>query len=129
MENSPTGNNRSGSIEYPEGPKRVHYRTGSNRNSIPIHKSSSWRNRMGTSHSRHQEKIIKNYYQNRDAIGLQKAQEAITELYLSEGKKRATIWKRLTSHLEKIGMKPDQIERLRESDDPAKVAEAIQKYA
>ncbi len=83
---------------------------------------------MSASHSRHQEKIIKNYYQNRDAIGLQKAQEAITELYLSEGKKRATIWKRLVSHLEKIGMKPEQIRSLQASDDPAKVAEAIQKY-
>ncbi|QDV61530.1 hypothetical protein [Crateriforma conspicua] len=77
----------------------------------------------------YQDKIIKNYYQNRDAIGLQKAQEAITELYLSEGKKRETIWKRLESHLEKIGLKPEQIKKLRAADDPAKVAEAIQKFA
>ena len=78
--------------------------------------------------TRHQEKIIRNYYQNRDAIGLQKAQEAITELYLAEGKKRETVWKRLASHLEKVGMKPDQIERLRSADDPAAVAEALQRY-
>lgn len=84
---------------------------------------------MPTNRSPYQEKIIKNYYRNRDAIGLQKAQEAITELYLAEGKKRETIWKRLVSHLEKIGMKPTQIEQLRQSDDPAKVAEAIKKYA
>ncbi|WP_168566418.1 hypothetical protein [Crateriforma spongiae] len=77
----------------------------------------------------YQDKIIKNYYQNRDAIGLQKAQEAITELYLSEGKKRETIWKRLESHLEKIGLKSEQIKKLRAADDPAKVAEAIQKFA
>lgn len=84
---------------------------------------------MPNDRSPYQEKIIKNYYRNRDAIGLQKAQEAITELYLAEGKKRETVWKRLVSHLEKIGMKPAQIEQLRKSDDPAKVAEAIQKYA
>lgn len=83
---------------------------------------------MSASSSRHQEKIIKNYYRNRDAIGLQKAQEAITELYLSEGKKRAQVWKRLLSHLEKVGMKPEQIKNLHESDDPAKVAEALKKY-
>ncbi|MGB7343545.1 MAG: hypothetical protein WBD20_05000 [Pirellulaceae bacterium] len=78
-------------------------------------------------HSRHQEKIIKNYYQNRDSIGLQKAQEAVSELYLSEGKKRATVWKRLVSHLEKAGMKADQIKHLQEKDDPALVAEALAK--
>ena len=77
----------------------------------------------------HQEKIIRRYYDNRDAIGLQKSQEAITELYLAETpKKRETIWKRLVSHLEKVGMKPDQIQHLRDSDDPAKVAEALKKY-
>ena len=83
---------------------------------------------MPAERSRHQERIIKNYYQNRDAIGLQKASEAVTELYLSEGKKRETVWKRLVSHLEKVGMSAKQIEHLRAEDDPAKVAEALQKY-
>ena len=80
-------------------------------------------------HSRHQERIIKNYYKNRDAIGLQKAQEAVTELYLSEGKKRAQVWKRLAGHLEKAGLPADQIKHLQEKDDPALVAEALQKIA
>lgn len=77
----------------------------------------------------HQEKIISNYYKNRDAIGLQKAQEAVTELYLSEGKKRAQVWKRLAGHLEKAGMPADQIKHLVEKDDPELVAIAIQKIA
>jgi hypothetical protein len=38
--------------------------------------------------SSHQDKIIRNYYQNRDAIALQRAQELVTELYLASGKKR-----------------------------------------
>lgn len=83
---------------------------------------------MNTQRSRHQEKIIRNYYRNRDAIGLQKAQEAVTELYLSEGKKRATIWKRLASHLEKMGVPEDQIQHLVESDDPEKVANLLKKH-
>ncbi len=82
---------------------------------------------MSANRSAHQEKIIKNYYKNRDSIGIQKAQEAITELYLSQGKKRETIWKRLCSHLEKAGLSEKQIQHLREKDDPAQVAEAIQK--
>ena len=80
-------------------------------------------------HSRHQERIIKNYYQNRDAIGLQKAQESVTELYLSEGKKRAQVWKRLESHLEKIGLSAEQIKHLREQDDPELVANVLKDYA
>lgn len=83
---------------------------------------------MPPEHSRYQEKIIKNYYRNRDAIGLQKAQEAVTELYLSEGKKRETVWKRLVSHLVKMGMPADQIAHLQSEDDPALVAEALKKF-
>ncbi len=83
---------------------------------------------MPPQRSRHQEKIIKNYYQNRDTIGLQKAQEAVTELYLSEGKKRATIWKRLVSHLQKIGLPADQIANLQQQDDPEQVAKVLSKF-
>ena len=83
---------------------------------------------MAQDRTAHQEKIIRNYYRNRDAIGLQKAQEAVGELYLSEGKKRETVWKRLCSHLEKVGMKPAMIEQLRADDNPAKVAKALEKY-
>ena len=83
---------------------------------------------MPAERSRYQNRIIRNYYQNRDAIGLQKAQECVTELYLSEGRKRETIWKRLASHLEKIGLPADQIQHLREQDDPAMVAEALKKF-
>ena len=78
--------------------------------------------------SRHQEKIIRNYYENRDAIGLQKAQEAVTELFLSSGKKRVTIWKHLVSHLGKIGLPEKQIQELQAKDDPAAVAEVLKKF-
>ncbi len=83
---------------------------------------------MSADRTRHQEKIIKNYYRNRDSIGLQKSLEAVTELYLSEGKKREQVWKRLVSHLEKVGLKPDHIEELRTKDDPALVAEVLKKF-
>ncbi len=78
-------------------------------------------------HSRYQEKIIKNYYKNRDSIALQKAQELVTELYLSEGKKRVSVWKRLEGHLEKAGLPKDRIEHLKTQDDPALVASELAK--
>jgi hypothetical protein len=83
---------------------------------------------MTPERSRYQEKVIKNYYRNRDAIGLQKAQEAVGELYLSEGKKRQTVWKRLASHLVKIGVPADQIQHLQEQDDPELVATVLKKF-
>ena len=43
---------------------------------------------MTGNYSKHQQKIIKNYYNNRDAIALQRVQELVTELYLAEGKKQ-----------------------------------------
>lgn len=77
--------------------------------------------------SRYQEKVIKNYYRNRDAIALQKAMEQVTELYLTEGKKRETVWQRLLTNLEKIGLPADRIAHLREKDDPTLIAEELKK--
>lgn len=77
-------------------------------------------------YSRHQQNIIKNYYENRSAISLQRLQELVTELYLAEGKKRARQWKLIAGHLEKIGMKPDRIAMLIEKDDPALIAQLVE---
>ena len=78
--------------------------------------------------SRHQQKIVQNYYRNRDAIALQRLQELVTELYLSEGKKRARHWKIARGHLEKLGVKPSQIDHLVEKDNPELVANLISRF-
>ena len=83
---------------------------------------------MDPSRTRYQEKIIKNYYRNLDAIALQKAMEQVTELYLTDGKKRAQTWTRLIANLEKVGLPADQIKHLQEQDDPALIAEVLKKY-
>lgn len=76
--------------------------------------------------SRHQQKIIKNYYQNRESIALQRVQELTTELYLADGKKREKVWDQLALHLEKLGVPPDRIAHLRSQDKPELVAKLIQ---
>ena len=48
-------------------------------------------------YSKHQQKIIKNYYDNREAISLQRLSELVTELYLAEGKARQKHWKSIVS--------------------------------
>jgi hypothetical protein len=77
-------------------------------------------------YSAHQQKIIKNYYHNRENIAVQRVQELITELYLATGKKREKVWDQLAGHLEKLGTPPDRISHLRAQDKPELVATLIQ---
>lgn len=72
--------------------------------------------------TRYQEKAIRNYYQNREEIALQRLQELVTELYLAEGKAREKHWKHIVTHLEALDVKPAQIENLRSKDNPALIA-------
>lgn len=75
--------------------------------------------------SNYQQKVIKRYYDNSDAIGLQRAQELVSELYLSEGKKRQKVWDALVKNLEKAGVPASQIAHLREQDNPELVAKLL----
>jgi hypothetical protein len=74
----------------------------------------------------YQERAIKNYYNNREAIALQRVQELVTELYLTEGKKRDKHWQNLANHLEKLGIKREQIDHLVAQDNPELVANLVQ---
>lgn len=74
-----------------------------------------------------QQKVIRNYYDNRDGIALQRVQELVTELYLTTGKKREKHWESVTLHLSKLGVKPDVIEHLRSKDNPELVASLVKK--
>ncbi|MEM7781774.1 MAG: hypothetical protein AAF939_13530 [Planctomycetota bacterium] len=75
--------------------------------------------------SKYQQKVIKNYYENRESISLQRAQEIVTELYLSDGKKRQKYWKSLEGHLLKLDVKPAVIDHLIRQDDPQQAATLI----
>lgn len=80
-----------------------------------------------TERTKYQQNIIKNYYENRETISLQRAQEIVTELYLSEGKKRAKYWKSLEGHLLKLEVKQSVIDNLIKQDDPQLAAQLITK--
>ena len=77
--------------------------------------------------SNYQQKIIKNYYQNREAISLQRVQELVTELYLAEGKKRARLWDSLPAHLEKLGIKKSEIDHVVAQEKPELVAKLVER--
>ena len=77
--------------------------------------------------TKHQQNIIRNYYDNRETISLQRAQEIITELYLSDGKKRQKYWKSLEGHLLKLDVKQQVIDNLIAKDDPMQAAKLVEK--
>ncbi len=77
--------------------------------------------------SKYQQNIIRNYYDNRENISLQRAQEIVTELYLSEGKKRQKYWQSLSNHLLKLDVKQQTIDRLIAQDDPQLAAKLVTK--
>ena len=79
--------------------------------------------------TKYQEKIIKNFYRNREDIAVQRLQELVTDLYLSTGKKRQQHWKHIVGHLENLGVPQSQIDHLVKEDDPEKVLKCVEKYA
>jgi hypothetical protein len=75
--------------------------------------------------SPHQQRIIRDYYKNRDAIMLQRLGEMVTDLYLAEGKARQRLWKRIAQALENLEVPAARIEHLVQSDNPSLVADLV----
>ncbi|MCL2005412.1 MAG: hypothetical protein FWG73_04525 [Planctomycetaceae bacterium] len=73
----------------------------------------------------HQQNIIKRYYDHREDIAKQRLSELVTELYLAEGKKRQQVWKRIAAALSQLGIKPDKIEQMVNTDNPVQLAEFL----
>lgn len=77
--------------------------------------------------SSHQDRIIRNYYKNRDEIMLQRLGELVTDLYLAEGKARVKLWSRVGEALGKLGIPKEKVQRIVQSDNPALVANELKK--
>jgi len=75
--------------------------------------------------SPHQQRIIRDYYKNRDAIMLQKLGEMASDLYLAEGKARERLWKRVAQALENLEVPAARIEHIVQSDNPSLVADLL----
>ena len=73
----------------------------------------------------YQQKIIKRYYDNRDDIMHQKLAEMATDLYLTEGKKRTQLWKRVAAALANLGVPQERIDHIVASDNPTFLAKLL----
>lgn len=76
--------------------------------------------------TKYQEKVIKNYYRNQDAILLQKLGEQVTDLYLAEGKARQRKWAQAAASLAKLKVPATRVQHLIDSDNPALLAKLLE---
>ena len=75
--------------------------------------------------SPYQQRVIRDYYKNQDAILLQRLGEMVTDLFLAEGKARARLWDRVAAALEKLNVPGKQIQHIVQSDNPTLLANLL----
>jgi hypothetical protein len=80
---------------------------------------------MDRQYTKFQQKAIKNFYDNRESISLQRLGELVTDLYLAEGKSRGTKWKQIAAALERLGVPKTEIDHLIKKDDPKLLAQKV----
>jgi hypothetical protein len=73
----------------------------------------------------HQQKIIKRYYNNQEVLQQQRLAELVSELYLTQGKKRQRAWEAAAAAMQKLGVPQSRIEHLLKQNNPALVAEVV----
>jgi len=73
----------------------------------------------------YQQRVIRDYYLNRDSILVQRLGDLVSELYLAEGKARRRLWDRVAATLEKLNVPEKQIRHIAESDNPSLLANLL----
>ena len=75
--------------------------------------------------SAYQQRVIRDYYRNQEALAVQKLGEWVTELFLAEGKQRQRLWQRVAGALEKLRVPRKRIDRIVEADNPTLLADLL----
>jgi hypothetical protein len=73
----------------------------------------------------YQQKIIKRYYENTDAIQGQRLSELVGELYLAEGKRKEKVWKDVGQAMARLGVPQSRIDHLLKQRNPVLIAELV----
>jgi hypothetical protein len=73
----------------------------------------------------YQQKIIKRYYNNLDALSRQRLAELVGDLYLAEGKKKKKLWEAAAAAMQKLGVPQSRIDHLVAQQNPALLAELV----
>jgi len=75
--------------------------------------------------SAYQQRVIRDYYRNQDAILMQRLGDLVTDLFLAEGKQRGRLWKRVAAILEKLQVPKNQVQHIVQSDNPTLLANLL----
>lgn len=76
-------------------------------------------------YTRHQQGIIKRYYQNFDKIQVQRLSELVTDLYLAEGKKKEKLWQSAATAMQKLEIPQKRIDHIVGKKDAALLAALV----
>jgi hypothetical protein len=66
----------------------------------------------------YQQKIIKRYYENYDAIKAQRLSDLVADLFLASGKKRDRLWAQVAEILRNLEFPSSRIEHILNKKDP-----------
>ena len=80
-------------------------------------------------YSEYQKKVIRRFYENREAGDEQRLAELVTNLYLSQGKKREKLWGQAEETMLRLKAPKKRVEHLIKTKDPALVAEVVKELA
>lgn len=76
-------------------------------------------------YTEYQKKVISRYYDNRDGQDHERLAELVTNLYLSEGKKKAKLWESAGQMMTRMGVPKSRVEHIMKSGDAAILAELV----
>ena len=76
-------------------------------------------------YSDYQKKVIRRFYENREQGDEQRLAELVTNLYLSQGKKREKLWAQARDTMLRLKVPMKRVDHLIKSQDPALMAEVV----
>jgi hypothetical protein len=76
-------------------------------------------------YTRHQQGIIKRYYENIDKVAWQRLSELVADLYLAEGKKLEKLWASAAGFMQKLKVPQVRIDAIVEKKDVEGLAKLV----
>jgi hypothetical protein len=84
---------------------------------------------MMENYSKHQQGIIKRFYENYDKIQFQKLSELVTELFLAEGKKKDKLWTQTETLMLKLNVPPTRVDHICKTRDVTLLAKLVKEFS
>src|SRR4051794_27680175 len=81
---------------------------------------------MDKQYTKFQQRAIKNFYDNREAISLQRLSELVTELHLAEGTGRERQSNLIAAALKKLCLPDQRTSHLQKKHDPKRSAKLVE---